>query len=120
MDLYEADQTLTWENTLKVDAAPKNPLGLNGTDLFASFCLRLARDHGGREFVKRLWHAAGELPKATTTRDAVDNFVIAASRAAKIDLAPHFADRWRWPVSPAARKAAAEAKPSPAAVPDRK
>lgn len=120
VDLYEADKTLTWDNTLKVDAAPKNPLGLNGTDLFASFCLRLARDHGGREFVKRLWHAAGELPKAATTQDAVDNFVIAASRGAKKDLGPHFADRWRWPVSAAARKTAAEVKPSPPAVPDRK
>lgn len=120
VDLYEADKTLTWENTLKVDAAPKNPLGLNGTDLFASFCLRLARDHGGREFVKRLWRAAGELPKAATTQDAVDNFVIAASRAAKKDLGTLFADRWRWPVSAAARKTAAEVKPPPAAVPHRK
>lgn len=109
VDLYEADKSLTWTNTLKVDAAPQNPLGLNGTDLFASFCLRLARDHGGRDFVKRLWQAAGERPAAKSTQDAVDNFVIAASRAAKKDLGPHFADRWRWPLSPAGRKAAAEA-----------
>ena len=107
VDLYEADKSLTWENTLKVDAAPENPLGLNGTDLFASFCLRLARDHGGRDFVKRLWRAAGELPGAKSTQDAVDNFVIAASRAAQKDLGPHFADRWHWPVSPAGRTAAA-------------
>ncbi len=117
VDLYEADKSLTWENTLKTDAAPKNPLGLNGTDLFASFCLRLARDHGGREFVKRLWHAAGEMPKAATTQDAVDNFILAASRAAGKNLAPLFADRWRWPVSPAAREAAAKVAPVPPRIP---
>ena len=112
VDLYEADKSLTWENTLKVDAAPQNPLGLNGTDLFASFCLRLARDHGGRDFVKRLWHAAGDLPAAKTTQDAVDNFIVAASRAARKDLGPIFADRWRWPVSPSGRKSAAESAAS--------
>ena len=112
VDLYEADKSLTWENTLKVDAAPKNPLGLNGTDLFASFCLRLARDYGGRDFVKRLWRAAGELPAAKTTQDAVDNFVVAASRGASKDLGPIFADRWRWPVSPSGRKSAADAAAS--------
>jgi serralysin len=109
VDLYEADKSQTWENTLKVDAAPKNPLGLNGTDLFASFCLRLARDHGGAEFVKRLWHAAGKRPAAATTEDALDNFVIAASIAARKDLGAQFSDTWRWPVSPAAREAAAKA-----------
>jgi serralysin len=109
VDLYEADKSLNWENTLKVDAAPQNPLGLNGTDLFASFCLRLARDHGGLEFVKRLWHAAGERPAAKSTQDAVDSFVISASQAARKDLGPHFVDRWRWPVSPEGRKAATEA-----------
>lgn len=112
VDLYEADKTLTWENTLKVDAAPNNPLGLNGTDLFASFCLRLTRDHGGAEFVKRLWQAAGKRPVAKTTQDALDNFVIAASLAAQKDLGAQFADQWRWPVSPAGRKAAAKMPPS--------
>jgi hypothetical protein len=109
VDLYEADTSLNWENTLKVDAAPKNPLGLNGTDLFASFCLRLTRDHGGLDFVKRLWKAAEALPAAKTTQDAVDNFVVAASKAAKKDLGELFAVKWRWPVSEAARKAAAAA-----------
>ena len=109
VDLYEADPSQTWENTLKVDAAPANPLGLNGTDLFASFCLRLARDHGGREFVQRLWRTAGQRPAATSTQEAVDNFVIAASAAAGKDLSEHFAGRWRWPVSPDGRTAAAAA-----------
>jgi hypothetical protein len=82
---------------------------LNGTDLFASFCLRLARDHGGREFVQRLWRTAGQRPAAISTQEAVDNFVIAASAAAGKDLSEHFAGRWRWPVSPDGRTAAAAA-----------
>ena len=109
VDLYEADKTLTWENTLKVDAAPQNPLGLNGTDLFASFCLRLARDNGGHDFVNRLWQAAGKRPVAQNTQDAVDNFIVAASQAAGKDLGPQFVDRWHWPLSPAGSQAASEA-----------
>ena len=106
VDLYEADAKFRWENTLKVDAAPENALGLNGTDLFASFCLRLARDHGGQKWVKAVWQAAGKLPEAKTTEEAVDHFVVAASAAAKTDLGELFAGRWRWPVSAAGRKAA--------------
>jgi hypothetical protein len=113
VDLHEADAKSTWETTLKVDAAPENPLGLNGTDLFASFCLRLARDHGGLAFVKRLWKAVGARPAAASTQDAIDNFVIAASAAAAKDLAPLFTGRWRWPLSPGAVKAAATAAASP-------
>jgi hypothetical protein len=67
------------------------------------------RDHGGRDFVKRLWKTAGELPAARSTEEAVDNFVIAASAAARKDLSAQFADQWRWPVSPEGRKAAATA-----------
>lgn len=113
VDLYEADKSLTWENTLKIDAAPANPLGLNGTDLFASFCLRLMRDHGGRDFVKRLWKAAGKRAAAKSTQAAVDNFVIAASSAAKKDLSATFAVQWRWPVSPEGRKSAAAGAKTP-------
>ncbi len=110
VDLYEADPAMTWETTLKIDAAPKNPLGLNGTDLFASFCLRLARDHGGLDFVKRLWPAVGTLPPAKSTPDAVDRFVTAASMAARRDLAATFSQRWRWPVSDAGKAACAAVK----------
>ena len=109
VDLHEADPQSTWETTLKVDAAPENPLGLNGTDLFASFCLRLARDHGGLKFVRRLWKEVAKLPAAASTQEAVDHFVIAASAAASTDLAPLFTKRWRWPVSPVGEKAAAAA-----------
>ena len=103
VDLYVADPTLNWENTLKRNRAPANPLGLGGNDLFASFCFRLCRDHGGPKYAARLWHAVGKRPVATTTQEAIDNFVVAASVAADKDLAPLFAHTWRWPVSDAAK-----------------
>ena len=109
VDLHEADPKSTWETTLQVDAAPENPLGLNGTDLFASFCLRLARDHGGLKFVRRLWKEVAKLPAAASTQEAVDHFVMACSAAAATDLGPLFGKRWRWPVSPAGQKAATAA-----------
>ena len=107
VDLYVADPSLNWENTLKVGKAPRNRLGLNGTDLFASFCLRLCRDHGGSKFASRLWREAANRPAARSTQDAIDNFILAASAAAKTDLTDLFTKTWRWPMSD---KAKAEAK----------
>jgi hypothetical protein len=113
VDLYESDTSLTWENTIKVDQAPKNPMGLNGTDLFAGFCFRLAKQHGGADFIKRLWKEVAKRPGATTTQQAVDNFVLAASKAAGQDLTDLFTTTWRWPVSDAARQ---EARGNPVAI----
>lgn len=108
VDLYVADRGLSFTNTLATGAGPKNPMGLNGTDLFASFCMRLARDHGGSDFVKRLWQEVGRRPTAKSPQDGIDNFVVAASLAAKKDLGPLFADVWRWPVSERARSSCRE------------
>jgi hypothetical protein len=108
VDLYVADPSLTWENTLKVGAAPKNPMDLNGTDLFASFCFRLCRDYGGWKFAARLWQEAAKRPTAKTTQDAIDNFVLAGSLAAGKDLTLLFSRTWRWPVSESARREAAK------------
>jgi len=113
VDAYEGDSKLTWENTLRIDRAPKNPMGLNGTDLFASFLFRLRRDYGGDPFVKRLWREVARRPKAKSTQEAIDNFVVASSVAADRDLGPLFADRWKWPVSPAARDATKGLKRGP-------
>ena len=49
VDLYVADSSLSFGNTLRQGRAPANPMGLGSTDLFASFCFRLCRDHGGAE-----------------------------------------------------------------------
>lgn len=102
VDRYRSDPSLNWANTLAVNRAPANSLGLGATDLFASFVLRLRRDYGGPEFVGRLWRAAGARPKALNTQAAVDNFVVASSVAAGRNLLGLFRNEWRWPVSAAA------------------
>ena len=97
LDRYLADPTLTWANTLGAGKSPD----LACPDLFASFVLRLMRDHGGLKFLAALWHEAAQRPSATTTQDAVDNFTLAASAAAHQNLTDQFA-QWRWPTSDAA------------------
>jgi hypothetical protein len=99
LDLYLADASLTWENTLGRGAG--YPTMLGGTDLFASFCFYLMEHHGGAAWVENVWKYAGARPAAKTTQDAVDNFIIAASQAAGTNLTALFRS-WRWPVSPAA------------------
>jgi hypothetical protein len=89
---------------------PQIPLGLGATDLFASFVLRLVRVHGAG-FIPLLWKTVAARPAAATTQDAVDNFVIAASAAAAVDFGALFVDRWRWPVTAAARAASSALGP---------
>lgn len=102
VDLYEKDPALNWGNTLRLDKAPANPLGLNGTDLFAGFLFRL-RHMGDKDFLTRLWQEAAKRPKAQSTQDALDNFVIAACAGATKNLSQIFTQRWRWPLSEAAQ-----------------
>jgi hypothetical protein len=99
VDRYIGDTSLNWSNTLRVYKAPENAFGLNGTDLFASFVFRLRRDYGGDNFVARLWLEVARRPAAESTQDAIDNFVVAASLAARTDLTSLFRQQWRWPVS---------------------
>ena len=106
VDLYEADPSLTWKNTLRVHRAPRSPMGLIGTDRFAGFCFRLAEPHGGQKFIAQVWRQAAKRPTAASTQEAIDNFVLAASAAAGKDPTSHFAEDWRWPVSDAARQEA--------------
>jgi serine/threonine protein kinase len=104
-EAYKDNTELTWQDTFGSDRAPDNPLGLNGTDLFASMLFQLRRDYGGNDFLVRLF--SKELPArpdAVTLQDGRDNLVIAASRAAGVNLFKLFASDWRWPVSEAARK----------------
>ena len=73
--------------------------------------MRLMRDHGGPKFLRALWHEAAQRPAARTTQDAVDNFILAASAAARQNLTDQFA-QWRWPTSDAALAEADELYPS--------
>jgi hypothetical protein len=99
---YLADPSYTWENTLAKGQGLRNTQ-LGATDLFASFCFYMFDNHGGHEWVKAVWKEAGILPKKNTTQDAVDNFIIASSRAAKQNLIPLFTE-WRWPISQKVRE----------------
>jgi len=105
IDRYLSDESLGWENTLKIGKAPDNPMDLGATDLFASFLFKL-RDLFGDGFIERLWKESAKRPDAETTQDAVDNFILAASAAAGKNLTEKFSAEWRWPVS---EKAKAEA-----------
>jgi hypothetical protein len=91
---YEADPSLTFADTLAMDRSP----GLyGGTDFWASLMTQLADRHGGQTFAQRFWHNAGQLPAASSTTEAVTNWVNNAGYAACTDLSPVFYDRWGFP-----------------------
>lgn len=108
LNLYLADSTLTWENTLQVYAFPEisdcygRQLCLSPANLLAAFWLDL-RDRYGDEFTQRFFWEVRRLPKTRTTQDAVDNFVLAASAGADRNLSNLFSQTWRWPLSTQAR-----------------
>ncbi len=94
---YMANTSLNWNNTLAVNqGVPGSSLG--ATDLFASFCFYLRDNYCGNHWVENVWKFAGLRPAAITTQDAVDNFIIANSRAANSNLTSLF-QYWKWPVS---------------------
>lgn len=76
---------------------------------YASAMLRLRGEHGGNEWVRRFFHALAECPSATEKgRDGALaqswNWFVAASVAARKDLAPVFIDDWRLPLAAETRK----------------
>jgi hypothetical protein len=108
---YEADPSLTFADTLAMDKSP----GLyGGTDFWASLMMQLAHRHGGQTFVTRFWHHVGTLPAASSTTDAVTNWVRAARYAACTDLRPVFYKRWGFPRP----DGSVTARPSASAVPE--
>jgi hypothetical protein len=100
VDLYVANSTLTWANTLRAGVAPTNSMNLGGADFWASFLMRLSDVHGDA-FVWQFLKESERLPGSTSTEQAVDSFVMSASRATKRNLAGVFRDLWRWPVTAA-------------------
>lgn len=104
VDAYEANTTLNWANTLKIDhGIPGSYLG--AADLFTSFVMRLA-DYFGPTIYTSIWLRAAERPDVTTTAQAVDNFVLAASAASGHNLTTLFSTIWRFPVSSQAKATA--------------
>lgn len=106
VDQYVNDTSLNWSNTLLEDRGVGTGCATGGADLFASFLMRLRRDHGGPDFHVGLWQEADIRPDATTTQEAVDNLVLAACAAADKNLTALFNTTWRWPVSDAAKQEA--------------
>lgn len=72
--------------------------------MYASVMLRLRRDHGGNEWVKRFYTHLSDCPETGNIRLQAWNWVICASLAARQDLTPLFVDRWRFPVSDPVRR----------------
>lgn len=117
VDLYQADSSQTWNNTLLLGRAQaNNPSGLGATDLFASFVFRLRRDYGGDSLVLNIWKEAANRPNAVTTQDSVDNFFLAACAAANRNLTSLFAATWHWPISASAQAAASMFPDTPSIV----
>jgi hypothetical protein len=109
---YEANPSLTFAQTLAQD---KSPGMYGGTDFWASLMMQLAQRHGGQRFVKRFWQHAGELPAASSTTDAVTNWVQDANYAACTDLSSVFYVRWGFPKpdGSVAKRPAASTVPEP-------
>lgn len=78
--------------------------------MYATAMLRLRKDHGGDAWLKRYYAALLKCPEvkpdteAGALRQAL-NWVVAASAAARKDLAAVFVDRWRMPLGPRTRAA---------------
>lgn len=97
---YMANPNLNWENTLGSNLGVPNS-GFVAADLFASFCFYLKENYGGMTWVENVWKKAALRPDAITTQDAVDNFIIASSQAANVNLTSLF-QTWKWTPSVAA------------------
>lgn len=72
--------------------------------IYAAAMLKLRKDYGGDEWVKRFFSALMKCPevkpddKQAALRQSI-NWLVAASIAAKEDLTPVFVGRWRMPLS---------------------
>ncbi|MBN1421171.1 MAG: hypothetical protein JXP34_20530 [Planctomycetes bacterium] len=80
--------------------------------IYASAMLKLHRECGKNDWLKRFYAALIACPEIEPDSEAAGlrqslSWCVAASIATRKDLAPLFCDRWRFPLSTAARKAAA-------------
>lgn len=80
--------------------------------LYASAMLKLRRDHGGDEWVKKFFGHLRKCPPIPWVADPKDsgtaqglNWLVAASCAAGKDLTPVFEERWKMPVGKRTREA---------------
>ena len=97
IDTYAANDNLNFNNTFLADSFSSPDGGCS--DLWTSMVLRLAQNYGGEAFIQALFKKALKRPAAVITQDAIDNFVLAASAAAGVNLTNVFQNQWNWPVS---------------------
>lgn len=86
----------------------KKPKPLDVNAMYASMMLKLHRENGGNEWLKRYYGYLFECPEFNGPVAQILNWVICASCAAGKDLTPLFVDRWRFPISPASRQVLAK------------
>ena len=114
LETYVADPSLTFDNTLRVNADAFKKEG-KGPELLAAMIVRLHRDYGGEEFITRFWQAMADQPKAETTQDAIDNLARSACIGARANLIGLLRERWKLPVSEAVVEAMQAAYSAPRA-----
>lgn len=78
--------------------------------MYASAMLKLRKDYGGDDWVKKFFHALADCPavKADTEAGALAQsrgWLVSASYAAGQDLSDVFVDRWKLPLGPKTRAA---------------
>lgn len=105
---YLKDKSFNFNNTIRVQKSPQHQRKTQtyergGGDLYAAFFFELARRYGGQKFALRFWKEVGKRPAATSLATAVDNLIIAASKAAGNNLETLFVDEWRFPLSKGAK-----------------
>ena len=101
IETYENNAQYNWENSIYNYTTPI----IDGTDrltLLAGMFLKLMTDYDGQQFLFNFWHEVTNRPKALTTQDAVDNFILCACAGAKLNIVNKFKIRWKWLVSDAA------------------
>ncbi len=103
MDTYITDTSLSFKNAFAVDTLTFSDL--KSEHLFASMLIKLGNLYGD-SLLQNLWGRIEERPVADNFQSAIDNLVIAASRAAGRDLTPLFSE-WRFPFSEDAKSEAA-------------
>lgn len=95
----------TWKEGWCINLVPwKERTSLN--DLMTALLVRLHREHGGNEFIARLYREIPQLPVLKGRDDyqgARDNFYVASSIAARKDLRETY-EELRWKLSEAALK----------------
>ena len=100
LDYYTSNTSLNFQNTF-LTSTFNSPYG-DCPVLWTGLVYRLSLNYGGEAFIQALFKEALKRPAAVTTQDAIDNFVLAASAAAGVNLTDVFQTKYKWPVSTAA------------------